>query len=247
MTSAMTKTTTSVLSLVLLLQLCHVAQAQQTSRDTAFVEASVAFARTAHEEKTKKQSRLYNGSQYGDYNSQNEEHPYYLSSDWMKGTVTYADELFNAYLLYDIHHDKLIAEHFAGAFVELIKAKVSAFTIEGHVFRQFTDADDARHSIQEGFYEVLHDGKTKILARYSKTFMELVKPGEITRLFDEKTRYFVVKNNTFYAISSKAGLLRILSDKKKELKRMSRENKVVNSGKGATFTRLAGFYDSLTQ
>lgn len=221
--------------------------AQTGTRDTAFVNASINFAADAHAEKTKKQSPLYNGSQYAVYNPVEEEHPYFLKDDWMDGTIIYSGEQFdNISLMYDISLDKVIAEHFAGAAVELITAKVTTFTLDGHVFRMYKKSDDVRESINEGFYEVLYDGKIKILKRHVKIYSQMLRGSELFTEYDEKRHYYVVKNNAFYSIGSRGGLTKILSDKKRELRRYSRENHLTFAKDENIFIRLAAYYDTLT-
>jgi hypothetical protein len=222
--------------------------AQTGVRDTAFVDQSIAFAREAHGNKTRKQSPLYNGSQYAVYDPMEDEHPYFLKDDWIDGTIVYSGEQFdNISLMYDISSDKVIAEHFAGAAVELITAKVTTFTLDGHVFRMFKKSDDTRKFINEGFYEVLYDGKIKILKRHVKVYTEMLRSLDIIKEYQEKRHYYVVKNNAFYSIGSRASLTKILGDKKRELRRYSRENRLKFGKDENIFIKLAKYYDTLTQ
>lgn len=226
--------------------LSAMANAQQGLRDTAFVNESISFAREAHATKTKKQSPLYNGSQYAVYNPVEEEHPYFLNDDWIDGSIVYSGEHFdNIPLMYDLSSDKIVAEHFAGAAVELVTAKVSAFSIAGHNFKKYKKSDDTRQTITEGFYEVLYEGKVIILKRHIKIYTEILKMTEIYREFDEKTHYYVVKNNAFYPIGSRGALIKILSDKKRELRRFSRENDLGFRKDDTVFKKLAAYYDTL--
>jgi hypothetical protein len=221
-------------------------EAQNAAHDTAFVAQSISLAREAHATKTKKQSPLYNGSQYAVYNPVQEEHPYFLSDDWIDGSIVYSGEQFdNIALMYDLSSDKVIAEHFAGTAVELITAKVSEFSISGHSFKKYKKTDDARQSIKEGFYEVLYDGKIKILKRHVKVYSEIIQMSEILREFEEKTHYYVVKNNAFYSIGSRGALMNILGEKKRELRRFSRENNFGFRKDDAVFVKLAAYYDTL--
>ena len=92
---------------------------------------------------------------------------------------------------------------------------------------------------------MLYDGKVKILKRHVKIFTEVIRSTEIITSFDEKTHYYLVKNNAFYTIGSKAAVIKILSDKKQELRRFSRENKFDFSKDEKMFVKLATHYDSL--
>lgn len=218
----------------------------QTVPDTAFVARSIEVARNVHIEKTKKQSPLYNGTQYSIYNPTEEEHPYFLSDDWIDGTIVYSGEQFdNISLMYDISLDKVIAEHFAGAALEMITAKVTTFTLNGHVFRRFKKSDDQRQSIKDGFYEVLYDGQTKILKRHVKVFTQMIRDRAVVNDYEEKRYFYVVKNNAFYQVSSRGSLIKILSDRKRELRRYSRENRLPGGKNDDTLIKLAAYYDTL--
>jgi hypothetical protein len=69
--------------------------------------------------------------------------------------------------------------------------------------------------------------------------------SEIQREFEEKTHYYVVKNNAFYSIGSRGALMNILGEKKRELRRFSRENNFGFRKDDAVFVKLAAYYDTL--
>jgi hypothetical protein len=224
--------------------LTTIVSAQTGVRDTAFIAKSITFAQQLHTQQTKLQSPLYNGSQHAVYNPIEEEHPYFKSYDWLDGSVTYSGERFDSVsLMYNINTDALIAEHFSGAYVELIATKVSSFTINGHAFRRYKNSDDTKRSISEGFYEILYDGKTKIVKRYIKNFTQTIKSSEIINEFPEKSRYFVIKDGAFYSIRSRRGLIKILSDKKQELRGVGKKA----SSTDEAFIKIATHYDTVTQ
>jgi hypothetical protein len=229
--------------LMFLTQLTH---AQTVRTDTAFIKESAAKARSAYTSAVRSQSHLYNGSQYIDYNQQENEHPFHLSDDWMTGWIEYDGEHYeNVSILYDIAADKVIIEHFAGAFIELITTKVTAFGIKGHLFRKISKGDDSRGLIAEGFYEILYDKKTKAVARYEKQFEETIVSLELKRDFSEKSRYYIIRNNTFYPANSKRAILQIFSDKKKEIRRFIRDNGIDFKTRAVAIVRIAEFYDKL--
>jgi hypothetical protein len=161
--------------------------------------------------------------------------------------VIYDGEKYeNVPLLYDISADKLVVEHFAGAFIELITANVYQFEIQGHTFRQFSKADDTRGIISEGFYEVLYDGKTKVLAKRTKTLEEWIASMQLKRAFTEKSQYYISRNGAFYLVSSKRSVLQIFGDKRQEMKKFIRDSKVdFLHDREYSFARTAEFYDKL--
>ena len=89
------------------------------------------YKQSLFEKDIKEQSRLYNGTEYRDYLSQDDEHPYYGVDDWSFGDVVYDDELYHHVpVFYDLSRDRLITEHaMSGSKIELISKK-SPFSVK---------------------------------------------------------------------------------------------------------------------
>lgn len=195
--------------------LLHVAAfncyAQKT--DTAFVSASIAEAKRIYTARVQGESLLFNGSDYGEYSPLKDEHPFYLSYDWIYGSVLYDGQFYDSIMLqYDIALDQLVIEsHMYGTQIQLIKSKVHSFTLED---RKFINMDS---SSMKGFYEVLYDGETKVLAKRIKRLQERISSSEITREFEEKNRYYMLVNEKFVAVKNKKSALKALRSNKKEL------------------------------
>jgi hypothetical protein len=187
---------------------CHA----QTA-DTAFVSASIAEAKIIYSARVLGESLLYNGSDYGEYIPLKDEHPFYLSDDWIYGSVTYDGQYYdNIMLQYDIASDQLVIEsHMYGTQIQLIKSRVHSFTLED---RKFVNIDS---SSMKGFYEVLYDGETKVLAKRIKRLQERVSSSEITREFEEKNKYYMLVNGEYVVVRNKKSVLKVLRGHKKEL------------------------------
>jgi hypothetical protein len=218
----------------------------QSPRDTAFVDQAVASGKDLYHASLRSQSHLYNGSQYMDYDPVEDEDPYYLTNDWSTGSVTYNGVAYkDVPMLYDIWNDKLVIEHFAGAFIELIAAKVSHFSFQGRNFQRFLKTQDSRRSISDGFFEVLYEGKTKVVAKRIKRYNEYIETSKIRAEFESKNHYYVVRNNTFYPVNSKKAALQVFGDKKQEMKQFTRSNKTNFRFQDDALVALAKHYDSL--
>src|SRR5688572_9403288 len=84
----------------------------QLVRDTAFLASSENAVKKFYLESLSSQSSLYTGSDYLEYVSQNDEHPFYLEDDWHMGSVSYNGFQYqNIPLQFDIQSQKLITEH----------------------------------------------------------------------------------------------------------------------------------------
>lgn len=215
--------------------------------DTAFLSTTSNDARNLYLAAVKTQRHLYNGSQYADYDPIEDEHPYFIDSDWSNGWIIYDHERYdNTPLLYNINNDKIVAEHYAGAFIDLIAPKVTAFHIHGHTFKRFTRTDDKRGNINEGFYDILYDGNVKVVAKRLKKFVQQVHLEGYENSFEEKVQYYVVRDQSFFPVRSKNNLLEVLSDQKQALRQFVRTNKLpFKNQREQAMIKVAAYYDTL--
>jgi hypothetical protein len=229
-----------------LILLSHVACYCQAAKvDTTFLAQSKTKSIALYAATILDQSRLFNGSDYIVYIPKNEEHPYYGSDDWNTGSIVYWDELYeNESLLFDLSTDQVIVEHDRGNPVRLIPEKVQQFTILGHTFVRLLKDD--KNKISDGFYDQLYNGKSKVYARYSKDYREALQAPNIIPSFDERVRYYVVKDGNFHVVKTKGSVLQVLSDRKSELKNFLRKNGIrYNDDREKAIVRLTEFYDTL--
>ncbi|MEI9917597.1 MAG: hypothetical protein WDO14_02215 [Bacteroidota bacterium] len=230
----------------LLLILCLLANvrsfAQNTRVDSTFIADAKKNVVAAYSQSISAQSHLYNGSAYTEYISQNEENPYFID-EWIDGSVTYDEEFHdNVPLLYDISSDRLIVDNqFSIKKVMLVFEKVSEFTIRDHHFVQLKNTP-----LQVGYYELAYDGPNKVYVRYRKTLQSKPVDYSIVNLFEEKKLYYIYKNGTFYSVRGKGSVLKLLEDKKKELKKFIRDNNLqFGNEKARDISRLVQYYDQL--
>ena len=220
----------------------------QNHMDTAFIATAKQNAITLHEKELRTQSGLYNGSKYVAPDYDRDLHPYFSSEDWITGTVYYDGEYFtDVSLMYDLYNAALIAEHFpSGHPIQLIEEKVRSFNIDGHHFEKIENEVVGNSLPATDFYDVLHPGKTRLVARRQKLRRQEIEDLSVETFFDEKTRYFVFKNDVFFPVKNRAALLKILSDKKRGLKKFLKDNKALRlQSKEELLRRLAEHYDSI--
>lgn len=191
----------------------------QTARpDTAFLATSRNYQTSLYNKYIRGQSRLYNGTEYRDYLSHNDEHPYYGPDDWSYGYVVYDDERYDSVaLFYDISRDRVITEHLlSGAKIELVTAKLMEFTLNGDHFVHLRP--DKTGEIADAFYQVLYDGKSKVYARHTKTLNTRAEGNELVYTFDNKVRYYILKDGVYHSVKSKKSVLKVFEDKKQAVR-----------------------------
>lgn len=228
-------------SIILILACTTVGYTQTT--DTIFVSTSIASAKKLHATRIMGESLLFNGSDYGEYRPLKDEHPFYLSDDWILGSVHYDGQFYeNVYLQYDIANDQLVIENYNfGTQVQLIKSRITEFTLEKRKF-----VHQHHPSLQAGFYEVLYNGATQLLARRIKRFQEHISSAAIEREFEEKNRYYMLINNEYVSVRSRKAVLKVLRAHKKELNQQYQALNIVSKrNTEQQLIALANIYDSI--
>jgi hypothetical protein len=216
----------------------------QAKPDTLFIGEAKKNLASLYQETIQGQAKLYNGSEYLKPEQTNETHPFFLSDDWVFGSVEYDGETFeNVPLLYDITSDKVVTEHFyTSNEMELVIDKLTAFSIPNHLFQKIADPSLP----QSGFYDVLYNGPTRTLARRQKKIQETIVSNKIEIDFEEKTRYFILKNNIYYAVKTKASILKVLEDQKSALRQYINKNSLnVRRDRETALSKISEYYDTL--
>jgi asparagine N-glycosylation enzyme membrane subunit Stt3 len=215
--------------------------------DTAFVALAQKKNSDSYTRAIELQSRLYNGHDYVYYISKDDEHPYYNIDDWTFGSVVYGGELYeNVAILYDLTTDQIITENRSGATIRLNAEKIESFRLGDHIFVRLRP--DHKNGISEGFYHQLYIGNLKVYAKYVKQYEEVLTNREVVPDFTQTTRYYVVKDGVFYNVKTKSGVLKVLEDRKQELRNLIRKNRIdFRSNKAAALVQISEHYDSLKE
>jgi hypothetical protein len=201
---------------VALIASCPLAALAQN--DTTFVADARKNAIRYYTESVGVQSHLFNGSEYREYISQRDEFPY-LYDDVMTGNVKYSGELYeHVPLYYDLQKDQVITSYTHGNKIQLLRDKVEYFDIGSHRFVRLNN-----DKVPEGFYDLLYDGKMKFYARRIKVLAIKINGTDADNFFEERVKYYIVKNGTYHTVKSKRSVMNLMKDKKREMKRVIRE------------------------
>ncbi|MFD0940183.1 hypothetical protein [Pedobacter boryungensis] len=161
------------------------------------------------------QSRLINGRQYNFYNTAIEGFGYFMETrKFVNGTVNYDGFRFeNVPLIYDQFKDLLISTTGDDLMAySLLSERVKDFYVHDHHFvRVAVDSTTTNSPIRTGFYDLIHDGKIKVLVKRRKTIQENSKAQ---KYFSSYTDYFVQKDNVYYKISSESSFMRLFKEEK---------------------------------
>jgi hypothetical protein len=193
---------------------------------------------------------LYNGPQYYIYDSQSEEHQFFLTDKWQSGSVVYDGQLFRSIpMLYDVFKDQLAVRYTRGfGQVALQMEKVSSFSFSGHTFIRIVANQPGAAGLRTGFYDVLYEGKTRMLSRRVKERMQQINETKIRTLFPPRDAFYLLKDGEYHSVHSRASVLTYLADQKKPLKKHLRQNNLsFRNNREEAIKALATHYDQLAQ
>jgi hypothetical protein len=206
-----------------------VAFCQDLKQDTSFLANAIDHANEIHTKATMGEGALFNGVEYKALNLHNYDdgQPYFLSDDWIDGTITYdGATYYEIPMQLDLITDRVIIDHPISHFrLELISEKVKSFELQGHKMVMLSP-DSTKSSIKPGFYELLYNGKIKAYSKHKKEKQDRLDGGQIKFEFHERTQYYILKDNVYHQVRSKASVLKVFYERKVMLRKYLKKNRV---------------------
>jgi hypothetical protein len=229
-------------SIILILHLSLSAQP-----DTAFVATAKKNVRDLYSKSTLHTSKLLNGTAYKELMVTNDSHPYYMSDDWQKSDVMYeGDRFLNMDLMYDLFSDNIVFEHANGSKLQAIKQNVQSFSIGSARFINIVASDSLLGLPEVGFYQQVYTGKTECVTRWTKLVDREAVDGRLELNYREKIAHYVKKGEAYIQVKSRASLLKLLSDRKKEVKKFIKENQIRwKDNQQNALRKVLTFYDNV--
>ena len=192
---------------------------------------------------------LFNGKIWTNLYHATEGHQFFSSRDFLPGTVSMSGKVFDNTALrfkLDLVNDELLLSADMSTVVQLNKEMVDFFTLEteGRTIR-FVKLKASSDNPLNGYYQVLHSGSTKLYVSYRKELRLRSTVGERDTFIQSQTVY-LVKEGIPYKITGRAGLMKRLADKRIQLRKHIRSEKIRISGNNpGSIVPLLEFYDSL--
>ncbi len=218
---------------------------QAPKPDSLVLSSSRQFLTQLYDQNLGENTRLYNGIEFIDPFQRKviEGFPYFVMDDWQDGSIFYDGQLYeNIPLLFDIYQSRVLVDHpKSHAKIELITEKIKYFTISDKYFVHL-------ESPSAGFYQELYGGETKVYALHYKTIQE--KIGEKTMITElvTKRRLYILRDGTYYTITSKKSALNVLKEHKNELNKLLGQEKIsFKNNKEHALARMGYYFDQLNE
>ncbi|GAB4004098.1 hypothetical protein GCM10028808_01080 [Spirosoma migulaei] len=230
------------------LSLATRAAGQTTAPDSSFVLLAKEQAVRSYEQAMYKQEHVYEGNGYINHDHRIKIHPYYLVDSLQAGTITYNDVHYHdVRMLYDIVRDELAIQPPEGGYrLQLNSNKISTFTIGQHQFTRLIG--DSALGVRTGFYEILYNGKAKVLAHRVKTVHEDISSGTYKADYLFKDRFYIQKEGNYHEVKTKGSFLALFPDQAKALRKYLRANRLKfnDEQRESAITQATKRYEELT-
>jgi hypothetical protein len=247
---SVTRLTVFFLALIFISGSAPPAFSQSAPTDSVLLQQSVQQVSNHYRTEMHLHSHLYNGSEYVEYDHYIDGHQYFGSDEWEDGVIHYDGALYREVpLLYDVKLDQVITENLAGPLrIRLVSEKVRYFTLLNHTFVRIVADSTQQGGVRTGFYDQLYDGNVQVLAKRVKLIHEQITSGRVERNFYSRDRHYIRKAGQFYPVKRKGSVLSVFDDRKKELQKFLREQKIrYKQNPEAAMVQLARQYDALTK
>jgi len=216
------------------------AQAQPTGDTARPVEL---FYKTVNES-----AHLFNGTEYIMYDQHIKGDPYFMPAV-APGSIFYDGTLYtNVPMLYETAAGNLVVRQYNnGLLINLVNERVDYFTLSNHTFLHIIP-DSSNTVITNGYYDRIYKGSNAKVTLFCKRQKLLYEdPSSYERSFKLTDKYYLLKDNVWHAIRSQGDLLALFKDKKKDITKYLRQNKIkYKKGPEYAMVKMTEYYDSLT-
>ncbi len=181
----------------------------------------------AYLQATGSQAIIYSGKEPIAYPPYYNGHPYLEAIEPAVGTLVYDHIVYpDVRMRLDLNRDELIVSVPGGYNnVVLQPDKYNYADLHGYRLIYFYP-DGLKGCPGQGYYQQLHDGLYPVLEKRTATFSESIKGLEREFTFDQSTRFYICKDNVYYAVKSKGSVLKVFKSHKKVLNQFAKQHKL---------------------
>jgi len=210
-----------------------------------FTQASPIYSTVIHQDPSGKQL-LLNGRIWRNQYSKVTGDQFFLTNTFLKGSVTFNGRRFNNLdLKYDICNDELLLSIESQPIIILNKEMVDSFSLvfDNRNYNMFNAGTDTS-GVLRGYVNVLYDGPSALYVKYTKKIQPLAVDGKYDLFFQEYSVY-LKKGTEVVPVHGKRKLLKLLDDKKKEIRDYFKRSRFKITRKDpCTYIPVLEYFDS---
>ena len=196
---------------------------------------------------------IINGKECLPYSFRHETTPYFHSRDKLNATLDVNHRLYkNIKIQYDTYLDELIYTDISRIVynefprIELNKDIINGFSlfIDGDSinFRHFRFPENKGKKLEDGFYEVVYEGKTLFIIKHHSLLYNKQGLDE----YKYSPQRYVFEGDKYYKIHNKKSLISMAGDHSTEIKDFLHKSKIrVRSAGKDQIAEVLKYYDSL--
>lgn len=156
---------------------------------------------------------IYNGRIYRPESRLDENgHTLFTNDKFSDGWITYQGIRYeHVKLMYDLVLDQLILLNFdeVGGII-VVKDLVDSFSVHKHTFINLPFGEKG---IQPGYYDLLYDGRLKLLAKRNKKISETTNQYKVVRKVSQQNKYYLLQDGAYVSVKNLKALLKQLPKK----------------------------------
>jgi hypothetical protein len=172
---------------------------------------------------------------------------YLFTREFIPGTVTIGGKTYGTMpIRYDIYNDEIMTITDRNMVIQLNREIVEMFSFRynGKDYKFLKIDQDSLNTIS-GYVNVLFDGELSLYIKYKKEISLLAVDNKYDQ-FLESYKVYLKKDGRLYSVSGNSEVLRIMKDRKKQVKRFMRENNLNLSKKNPeNFVPVIEYYITL--
>lgn len=193
------------------------------------------------------QAVVFNGRVQMTYDYPSTNHPYLITSNYVSGQMWYNQTLYaDLAMRLDLFRDELVVRMPQTPYSVVVEPeKVDEALLAGyHIIRH---REGEWPGIPKGNYLVLlSNGSFPVVKKYQVALNQEIVDQTVERTFDVKERFYVYKGGICHVVTSKGSILKLFSDRKRELSAYIKKNKLnFRKEREQTIVAIVEYYESL--
>lgn len=219
----------------------------------SLIEKQIQYIKSAYSAKIEAPKEIINGKEYESYFRQSKNKPLLFPDKKRTATLfTKTRQFNNLTLQYDTFLDEVIYTdthrtlNYIYPQIALNKYIVDGFNLyfedDSLKFRYFNIDECKKNNLNEGFYEVAYQGRSKFIIRHKSSLYERDGLNEYKYFYE----YYISSGGVFIKVKNKKNFLSLFGEKTAEVKKYMHTSHIkIRRADKNQIARVLKFYDSL--